>query len=191
MTITEALQWLEQYERGVGGFLVGLPILTFVLGTLLKWVSRRLAGCFLALVVHLAVIPGISMAVLVLYMLFFLRANLLHELHLILHVLPIISMGVTLWATSRILAFDDIPGFKRIEGLMLLVGLSFAAILAIEKTRIGVFFLARFEHLVLIIVGLVVLWKFGLSLLFGSSKTSKRHSPGPASARNPHNRQPR
>ena len=145
----------------------------------------------LALVVHLAVIPGISMAVLVLYMLFFLRANLLHELHLILHVLPIISMGVTLWATSRILAFDDIPGFKRIEGLMLLVGLSFAAILAIEKTRIGVFFLARFEHLVLIIVGLVVLWKFGLSLLFGSSKTSKRRSPRPASARNPHNRQPR
>ena len=113
MTTTEALQWLEQYERGIGGFLVGLPILTYVLGALLKRVSRRLVGYFLALAVHLAVIPGISMAVLVLYMLFFLRANLLHELHLILHVLPIISMGATLWATSRLLAFEDIPGFKR------------------------------------------------------------------------------
>ena len=73
---------------------------------------------------------------------------------------------------------------KWLEGLMLLVGLSFAAILAIEKTRIGVFFLARFEHLILIIVGLLVLWKLGLSLLFSSSKASKRHGPRPASARN-------
>lgn len=182
MTTTEVLQWLESYERGIGGFLVGLPVLTYVLGAILKRVSRQVVGYFLALAVHLAVIPGISMAILVLYMLFFLRTNLLQELHLILHVLPIISMGATLWATSRLFALDDIPGFKRIEGLMLLVGLSFAAILAIEKTRIGIFFLARFEHLILIIVGLLVLWKLGLSLLLNSN----RRNPKSASERNLH-----
>ena len=188
MTTTEALHWLEQYEMGIGGFLVALPVVTYAFGTLLKWISSRLAGYFLALVVHLTVIPGISMAVLILYMLFFLRTNLLDELHLVVHVLPIISMAATLWATSRILAFDDIPGFRRIEGLMLLVGLSFAAILAIEKTRIGVLFLARFEHLILAIVGLVVLWKLGFSLLFSSSRPPKGQGSRPAVAESLHRR---
>lgn len=178
MTTAEALQWLEQYQGVIGGALVALPVATYLLGLLLKRASRRLSGYFLALAIHLAVIPGISMAVLALYLLFFLRANLLDDLHLVIHVLPVLSMAATLWAASRIMAFDDIPGFRRIEGLMLLVGLSFAAALAIQKTRLGILFLARLEHLFIIVVAAVGLWKLGTSMLSGSDRIQTGRGAG-------------
>ena len=178
MTAAEALQWLEPYQGPMAGALVALPAATCLLGLLLRRASRRLCGYFLALAIHLTVIPGISMAVLVLYLLFFVRANLLNDLHLVIHVLPVVSMAATLWAASRIMAFDDIPGFRRIEGLMLLVGLSFAAALAIQKTRLGVVFLGRLEHLFVIVVAMVGLWKLGASMLGGSPRIPTRRGAG-------------
>ena len=170
MTAAEALQWLEPHQGPIAGALVALPAATYLLGLLLRRASRRLCGYFLALAIHLTVIPGISMAVLVLYLLFFVGANLLNDLHLVIHVLPVVSMAATLWGASRITAFDDIPGFRRIEGLMLLVGLSFAAALAIQKTRLGVVFLGRLEHLFVMVAAVVVLWKLGASMLGGSPR---------------------
>ena len=178
MTTAEALQWLEQYQTAIGGAFVVLPVATYLLGVVLKRVSAPLVGYFLSLAIHLAVIPGIGMAVLILYLLFFVRANLLNELHLVIHVLPVFSMGATLFAASRIMAFDDIPGFSRIEGLMLLVGLSFATALAIQKTRLGILFLARLEHLFIIVVAAVALWKVGASMLSGSSRIPTGRGPG-------------
>ena len=181
MTTAEALQWLGQYQGAIGGGLVVLPVATYLLGVFFRRISARLVGYFLAVAIHLAVIPGISMAVLVLYLLFFVRANLLNDLHLVIHVLPVLSMATTLWAASRIMAFDDIPGFRRIEGLMLLVGLSFAAALAIQKTRLGILFLARLEHLFIIVIAVVGLWKLGASMLSGSDRIptgrGERRSP--------------
>lgn len=174
MTAAEALQWLESYQGAIGGALVALPAATYLLGLLLRRASERLVGYFLAAAIHLTVIPGIGMAVLILYLLFFVRANLLNDLHLVIHVLPVLSMAATLWAASRIMAFDDIPGFRRIEGLMLLVGLSFAAALAIQKTRLGILFLARLEHLFIIVIAVVGLWKLGASMLSGSDRIPTR-----------------
>ena len=170
MTAAEALQWLEQYQGAIAAGLVILPAATYLVGLLLRRASRRFAGHFLALAIHLAVVPGISMAVLILYLLFFVRAHLLNDLHLVIHVLPVVSMAATLWAASRIMAFDDIPGFRRIEGLMLLVGLSFAAALAIQKTRLGILFLGRLEHLFVIVVAVVALWKLGAGMLSGANR---------------------
>ena len=180
MTAAEALQWLEPYQGAIGGTLVVLPAATYLVGALFRRISERLAGYFLAVTIHLAVIPGISMAVLVLYLLFFVRANLLNDLHLVIHVLPVLSMAATLWAASRIMAFDDIPGFRRIEGLMVLVGLSFAAALAVQKTRLGILFLARLEHLFMIVVAVVGLWKLGASLLSGTDRRPTRRGERPS-----------
>lgn len=180
MTTAEALQWLAQYQGAIGGAFVVLPAATYLLGALLKRVSDRLVGYFLSLAIHLAVVPGIGMAVLILYLLFFVRANLLNDLHLVIHVLPVLSMGATLWAASRTMAFDDIPGFRRIEGLMMLVGLSFAAALAIQKTRLGILFLARLEHLFVIVAAAVALWKVGASMLSGSGRIPTGRGAGRA-----------
>lgn len=174
MTINDLLVWLEQFEPWIGLGLLALPLVTYGLGALLKRLSRPTARYFLALAIYLAVVPGISMAVLILYMLFFLRSNLLQDLHLVFHILPVLSMGATLWAASHLMAFDEIPGFERLTGFMLVVGLSFAAILAIHKTRLGILFFAGFEHLLLVFVGFLVLWRLGMTRLVKSNRPVRR-----------------
>ena len=169
MTIHEWMQTLEPFEREIALGLVALPVLTYSLGFLLQKLSRPLSRYLLAGAIYLAVLPGICMAVMLLYMLLVVRSNLLREMHLVLHLLPVASMGATLWAASRLEAFDCIPGFERIQGLIILVGLGFAALLIVHKTFIGLVFFAKFEYLLLLFVGFLALWRFGMARLFRSS----------------------
>ncbi len=166
MTVGELLQRLEPFQGEIALGLLVLPLLTYGLGALLQQGSRRLCRYLLAAAIYLTVVPGISMAVIVLYMLLVVRLNLLHELNLVLHALPIASMLATLWAASRLEDFDNIPAFERIQGLMLLVGLGFAALLFVHKLFIGLVFFARFEYLLLLFGGFLVLWRLAVSRLF-------------------------
>lgn len=166
MTIHELMQWLEQFQTEIGVGLVALPILTYLLGAMTRAGSRPLARYVLAGAIYLAVVPGISAAVMLLYVLLFVRANVLREAHLILHVLPIGSMLATLWAASRLEPFDNIPGFDRVQGLFLLVGVSFATLLFLHKMFIGVVFFAKFEYLLLLLGAILLLWRFGVARLF-------------------------
>lgn len=166
MTIHELMWMLEPFQREIALGLVALPLLTYSLGFLLQKLSRPLARYLLAGAIYLAVLPGICTAVVLLYMLLFVRANLLREMHLVLHLLPVVSMLGTLWAASRLEDFDCIPGFDRIQGLMILVGLGFAAVLIVHKTFIGLVFFARFEYLLLLFAGFLAVWRFGAARLF-------------------------
>jgi hypothetical protein len=171
MTINELMRWLEQFQGWIGLGLVAFPCVTYSLGALLKFWARPLARGFLAAAVCIAVIPGVSMAVLLLYMLLFTRVNLLREMHLVFHLLPVVSMVGTLWAASRLEALDTLPGVLRLQGLMVLVGLGFAGLLAVHNTFIGIHFFARFEHLLAILAGVVALWQFGVARLCRKSRT--------------------
>ena len=166
MTINELTRWLEQFQGWIGLWLLVLPVVTYGLGACLKLCSHSFARGFLAGAVFVTVIPGISMAVLILYMLLFVHLNLLREMNLVLHLLPVLSMVGTLWAASRLEALDNLPGVLRLHGLMVLVGLSFAGLLVLHKTFVGVHFFASFEHLLAILAGVVVLWQFGVARLF-------------------------
>jgi hypothetical protein len=132
-------------------------------GALLKVISPLWTRCLLATAIYLAVVPGVGMIVVLLYMVFFVRLNLLHEMHLVLHLLPIVSMVATLWAATRLAPFAAIPGFDRLQGLLLLVGLSFAALLLVHKMFIGIVFFAKFEYLLLLLGGFLVLWRLGIA----------------------------
>lgn len=166
MTINELMRWLEPLQGWIGLGLVAFPIVTYGVGGLFKLCSPALARGFLAGAVFVAIIPGVSMAVLILYMVLFVRLNLLREMHLILHLLPVLSMVATLWAASRLAALDELPGVLRLQGLMVLVGLGFAGLLTIHKVFVGVHFFASFERLLALLAGAVALWHFGVARLF-------------------------
>jgi hypothetical protein len=170
MTINELLQWLEQYQQVWALWFVAVPLLTYVGGALLKVISPLWARYLLATAIYLAVVPGVGMIVVLLYMVFFVRLNLLHEMHLVLHLLPIVSMLATLWAATRLAPFAAIPGFDRLQGLLLLVGLSFAALLWVHKMFIGIVFFAKFEYLLLLLGGFLVLWRLGIARVLQKHK---------------------
>ncbi|MBM3223796.1 MAG: hypothetical protein FJZ47_08360 [Candidatus Tectomicrobia bacterium] len=166
MTIYELQQWLAPYESWIGLGLVGFPCVTYILGALLRACARPLARAFLALAVFVVVLPGVSVAVLLLYMLLVARINLMQEINLVLHVLPVLSMVGTLWSASRLEDLDTLPGIPRLQGLVLLVALTCAGLLALHKTYVHIYFFASIEYLLVALAGFVMLWQFGVAQVF-------------------------
>ncbi len=166
MTIHELIQWLTRHQQALAIGFVALPCATYGLGALFSAVSLRLMRYWLAAAIYLAVIPGVGMAVVVLYLAFFVRGNLLTQVNLVVHVLPIVSMMATLWAAARLAPFAAIPGFNRLRGLITLVGLSFIGVLLIHKTFVRIHFFARFEYLLLLFAAFLVAWRLAVRRLF-------------------------
>jgi hypothetical protein len=118
-------------------------------------------------IIYLVCIPGILSAVLTGYALFFTRQNLL-DVNLLVYFVPVISMAVTLILASKSVKFDAVPGFGRLSGLMAIIAITFVLALAIQKTRLWLFFGASIFWFVVLVVGLFVLLKWGVYMLFRS-----------------------
>jgi hypothetical protein len=116
--------------------------------------------------VYLACIPGMGAAVLTGYARLFTGENLL-DVNLLVYLLPVVSMGATLGVMSRSVRFADVPGFDRLSGLMLLLGLTFVVLLVLRRTFFGVFFIGSLPALLLIGVGTFALLKWSGRRLLG------------------------
>jgi hypothetical protein len=141
--------------------LASLSLLPPLGALLLGWLHGRGGGArapwrhLYGVLVYVACVPGIGAAVLTAYTLFFTRESLL------VYVVPVVSMGVTLPLIRRNVSFDDVPGFDRLSGLMVLIALTFAVVLAIRKTFIGILFGASLTTLLAIGAGVFALLKWG------------------------------
>ncbi|MHB8834284.1 MAG: hypothetical protein ACYC9Y_01005 [Candidatus Methylomirabilia bacterium] len=133
---------------------------------------------FSAVLVYLACVPGMFAGVITAYMLFFSRENLL-DANLLVSFLPILSMVATLVFIRKNVTFDQVPGFDRLSGLMVMVGCSFAIALAIQKTNIWVFFGGSLEKLFILAAGVFALLKWGTYMLFRRSDEPAQKPPAP------------
>ncbi|MDO8541758.1 MAG: hypothetical protein Q7S40_15080 [Opitutaceae bacterium] len=129
-----------------------------------------------AVLVYLVCVPGMFAGVITAYTLFISGENLL-DANLLVYFLPIASMVATLVLIRKNVPFDDVPGFDRLSGLMVMVGCSFVIALVIQKTRIFVFFGGSIEKLFLLAAGVFGLLKWGTWMLFRRRDEPKREPP--------------
>jgi hypothetical protein len=122
-----------------------------------------------SVLVYAVCVPGVGAAVLSAYTLFFTRESLLDK-DLLVYVLPILSLAVTLPILHRSVRFDAVPGFDRLWGLMVLIGITFGILLAIHKTFIGLFFGGSFALLIGLGVVLFALLQRATRALGGGSR---------------------
>jgi hypothetical protein len=127
-------------------------------------------------IVYWVCIPGVLSGVLTGYTLFFTRENLLDR-DLTVYFLPIITMVVTLVLIRKNVSFNDIPGFDRLSGLITVIAVTFAFVLAIQKTRLWVFFGGSIYMLGALIVGLFSILQWGTKMLFRSPDEPKEEMP--------------
>ena len=163
-----------------------LLVLVFVGPPVLAWLAGRLQGkdqgklppwkYLHAVLVYVVWVPGMFAAVITAYTLFFSGENLL-DANLPVYFLPIAAMVATLVLIRKNVSFDDVPGFHRLSGLMVMVGCSFAIALAIQKTRIWVFFGSSIEKLFLLAAGVFALLKWGTYMLFRRGDEPKEEPP--------------
>lgn len=118
-----------------------------------------------SVLVYLVCVPGLFAAIITAYSLFFRNENLL-DVNLLVYFLPVASMVATLVLVRKNVAFDQVPGFGRLSGLMVMIGASLALALAIHKTNIWVVFGGSIERLFALAVAIFALIKWGTYMLF-------------------------
>ena len=183
MTTRELIQAAGGHSWWVVGMFVLPPVLAWALGLIHG--PGKGAGSpwkyLYSVLVYVVCVPGMFAAVITAYSLFFSRENLL-DVNPLIYFLPIVSMIVTLVLIRKNVSFDEVPGFERLTGLMVMVGCSLAIALAIDKARIWLFFNGSIERLFLLAAGVFALLKWGLSRLFrrsGEPPAERPRFPGP------------
>lgn len=170
-SLLDLIQQLQRYRGAAALLFLAVPVLTLSLGwTLKRWGSRRACARFLTVPVHLVVLPGVPMALVVAYLLFFARQNLLAGYDAVVFFGPLVSMALTLVASSRLVPFAEVPGFERLSGLMLLSGVAFALTYFLYRMVFRVWFVASFGVLVALFVVAFLLVRLGSRRLFGPTK---------------------
>lgn len=153
-------------------YLISIPFLTWMLSFFHKprYVAKNSIKILYAVLIYAACIPGILALVLTLYSLFFIFQNLI-KVNLMVYFMPIISMVATLVIIKkRVGDFQSIPGFKRLSGLMILIGGTFIILLIIQKTNIWIFFGGSILWIFIFGIGIFFLLKFGGSLFLNKRK---------------------
>lgn len=116
--------------------------------------------------VYLVCVPGILAGVLVAYSVFFIRQNLL-TVNVFVYFLPILAMIATLIIIGRKVSWHRLPGVDRLSAFITILIITFGATLAIQKTRIWIFFGGSVKLLILIAIVCFVLLKLSTRKLVG------------------------
>ncbi|MFH0821821.1 MAG: hypothetical protein V2B18_03660 [Pseudomonadota bacterium] len=178
MTVRELTELAGSQSSAIALLFASLPLIGALVGRLHG--KGRGGGSpwryLYSWIVYSACVPGMLSAVLTGYVLFFTRQNLL-DVDPVIYFLPIISMTVTLILVSRSVSFEEIPGFDRLSGLMVVLAITFVSALALHKTRIWLVFSDSAATLAAMVVGLFLLLKWGTNRLFGTKYDPRTKPP--------------
>lgn len=167
MTGRELVDAVTAHPLPIAGFLVGQVALAFLLGLVQgdgrEGVSPLRYGY--AVLVYAACVPGVLATLLTAYTLLFLRADLL-AVNALVYFAPIASMALTLWLIRRKVSFDQVPGFDRLSGLIVMLAVTFAIVFALSRMFFGVVFFGSIAKLVAISVFVFALLKWGAHVAF-------------------------
>jgi hypothetical protein len=178
VTTRELTQVADHQPLALAGLFVALPVVAWSCG----WLHQRGEGgkapykYLYSVLVYLTCLPGVFAAVLTAYALFFTKENLL-DVSFQVYILPIVSMVGTLVLIRKKVRFDEVPGFDRLSGLMVMIGCSFLIALVIQKTRIFIFFGGSIGRLFVLAAGVFALLKWGTYMLFRSPAEPKKDAP--------------
>ena len=119
-----------------------------------------------AILIYLVAVPGIFAVTLNIYLFIFERQSVFN-MDLLTQVLPILSMVATLLIIRRNVSLDYVPGFDRLGGLISMIFAALAIMWFIDRTRIYMISFLKFEYVLLILVVLVFLIRFGWTRVLG------------------------
>jgi len=168
MTIQDMIDALSAYSWVFLAVFVATPVVAYGYGRVARGVEGQESPhkYVYAALVYFASIPGIFGAVLTAYTLFILRSSLL-EVDVIIYFAPIASMAATLFIIGKNVELDELPGFERLYGLLIVLTVTFAFMFMVLQTRIFIFFGAPLVILLLICLALFLVLKWGLAKLTG------------------------
>lgn len=166
MTLQEFFDICSARPEFVGFFFIALPLTAFLASVFGRGEGHLSPWKYLySFVVYAASIPGIFAILLNVYLFLFERQPIM-QANIYTQILPILIMVLTLWLVKRNVAFDDIPGFGRLSGLMLMILAILAMMWVLDRTHIIAVTFMPFQQVLLILIGLFILARWGMKRLF-------------------------
>jgi len=156
MTVQDIINWFGRHPQMVLTYFVVMVLLALI-GLLFVRPSNFKPPINYAYgaLIYAVTIPGLLSLVLILYSFFFLKANML-QLDLMSYFVPLIATVITLVIINRTIPMKSIPGFDKLSGLFILIIATFIITYVLQKMFFGVFFIGRFQYLVLFFLALLI-----------------------------------
>lgn len=113
-----------------------------------------------SVLVYLTCIPGIFAITLNVYFFLFERQRV-NDVNLYTQILPIISMVLTLWLIRKNVKLEQVPGFGKLGGLIMILFALIVFMWILEKTHIFAITIIPFSYFAILFVVLLVGIRFG------------------------------
>ena len=165
MTLGEFFELIAVNDVWVIFFFTIIPVAAFLAGVLGKDEGHLAPwNYFYGGMIYLTSVPGIFALTLSVYFFLFERGSIL-DTDLYTQVLPVISMVATLLLIRRNVDLDQVPGFDKLSGLIMMITATIAFMWIIDRTRIWAITYVRFEYVLFIFFALLLVVRFGWSRL--------------------------
>lgn len=167
MTLKDFFEYLAANPNLVLFFSIAVPLSAFVIGLLSKGEGHLSPWKYLySFIIYLVCVPGIFALMFNVYLFLFERQSI-WNLNLYTQMLPMIVMAITLAIIRRSVSLDDIPGFEKVGGLLVMITAILMMMWFVDKTRIFVFTYMPFSQVVFIMVALLVIVRFAWKRIAG------------------------
>ncbi len=103
-------------------------------------------------------IPGIVSTILVIYGFFFQKLNFL-QVNMLVYFLPIMALILIFVILNKAVGLKNIPGFKRVSSLFIMITLALFIAYMLQKMFIGIIFFGKFQTLLIIFAIILIVIK--------------------------------
>ena len=161
MTLGEAFEYASNNPAYIIFYFCIVPFAALLAG----WMEREEGhlppwNYLYSSLVYMVAIPGILAIGLGIYKWLFERRSIM-DANMLLQVLPIASMLLTFFIVKQQVKIDSLPGFNRLGGLVMMISAAMAIMWFIDRVRIIVFSYMPIQYLLLILLGLLGVIRFG------------------------------
>lgn len=161
MTLNDLFQYALDHPANVLFYFTLIPFAALLAG----WMEREEGhlppwNYLYSTLVYLVAVPAILSVAYSVYKWLFERASIL-DANLMLQALPIISMLLTFFIIKRLVRVEDLPGFGRLGGLVMMISAAIIIMWFIDRVRIVVFSYMPIQYLLVIFLVLLAFIRFG------------------------------
>lgn len=172
MTFQEFIDYLRDNPMWIVFYFSIIPVLALIADRFDEDRGHETPWNYLyAVLIYGVSVPGIFAVALDVYLFLFEKRSIF-DTEILTQVLPVLSMIMTLLIIRRNVDLDYIPGFDRLSGLMMIIATVMALMWVVDRTRIIAITYLPFGYVVIIFIVLLVLLRYGWSMLFSSSGRS-------------------
>jgi hypothetical protein len=166
MTLREFFDYLSEQPLVIIGYFLIVPLIALLAGWMGRGQGNQSPWKYLySVLVYAVCIPGIFSIALSVYLFLFERGGSILNTNILTQIVPAISMVLTLSIVRQNAAFDSIPGFGKLSSLMMAIGSIFALMFLLDRTHLIAFVRVPVQYLVLIVVGLLLVFRYGFRQL--------------------------